>query len=95
MKSRQDQIVDDLTSKGEVYVHDLAKRFGVSVMTIRRDLVLLEKEGKLTRTYGGAVISNAGIIEFSFKEKEKDCKNSVKINRARYAHHIGYRNDNT
>lgn len=73
MKSRQDQILDYLTSEGGIFVHDIAERFGVSVMTIRRDLVLLEKEGKLTRTHGGAVISNAGIIEFSFKEKEKEC----------------------
>ncbi len=33
----------------------LAKRFRVSEMTIRRDLDLLAREGKLTRVHGGAI----------------------------------------
>jgi DeoR/GlpR family transcriptional regulator of sugar metabolism len=34
---------------------DLAQRFGVSEMTVRRDLTHLAREGKLTRVYGGAI----------------------------------------
>lgn len=34
---------------------ELAGRFGVSEMTIRRDLTLLEKQGFLLRTHGGGV----------------------------------------
>ena len=36
-------------------VVDLAQRFGVSEMTVRRDLSHLAREGKLTRVYGGAI----------------------------------------
>ena len=36
-------------------VRELAERFSVSQMTIRRDLDGLEKQGFLTRTHGGAV----------------------------------------
>jgi len=71
MNLRRAQILDCLAVDGEVSVQALADRFGVSVMTIRRDLVLLEHEGELTRTHGGAVLSKAGVIEFAFKEKEK------------------------
>lgn len=36
-------------------VSDLARRFRVSQMTVRRDLAQLARQGKLTRVHGGAV----------------------------------------
>jgi len=69
MNTRQTQIADLLTKYGEVFVRDLAKRLAVTTMTIRRDLDLLEGEGVLIRTHGGAVLSRAGIVEFAFQRK--------------------------
>jgi DeoR/GlpR family transcriptional regulator of sugar metabolism len=40
---------------GTTQVGQLAEAFGVSEMTVRRDLGDLEREGKLTRVHGGAV----------------------------------------
>ena len=40
---------------GTSHVADLAAAFGVSEMTVRRDLRDLEREGKLTRVHGGAI----------------------------------------
>jgi DeoR/GlpR family transcriptional regulator of sugar metabolism len=40
---------------GRSHVAELAEEFGVSDMTVRRDLRDLEREGKLTRVHGGAV----------------------------------------
>jgi len=42
---------------GTAHVGELAVAFGVSEMTVRRDLQALEREGKLTRVHGGAVVS--------------------------------------
>jgi DeoR/GlpR family transcriptional regulator of sugar metabolism len=42
---------------GTAHVAELATAFGVSEMTVRRDLRALEHEGKLTRVHGGAVVS--------------------------------------
>jgi DeoR/GlpR family transcriptional regulator of sugar metabolism len=42
---------------GTAHVGELASQFGVSEMTVRRDLQALEREGKLTRVHGGAVVS--------------------------------------
>ena len=67
---RHDQILEIVAREGEVSVDILATRFGVSVMTIRRDLAHLAHTGRLSRTHGGAVPSRAGVIEFSFHEKE-------------------------
>lgn len=71
MNTRQTAILELLSTNGEVAVQVLAERFGVSVMTIRRDLIALEDSGDLTRTHGGAILSKAGVIEFAFKEKER------------------------
>jgi len=46
-----------LKEKGQAQVHTLSNLLGVSEVTVRRDLVRLEKEGWLTRTHGGAVIN--------------------------------------
>ncbi len=36
--------------------HDLSDQLGISIATLRRDLNALEAEGKISRTYGGAVV---------------------------------------
>ena len=43
---------------GSVHVEQLSRDFGVSVATIRRDLDRLVQDGRVARTYGGAVIHN-------------------------------------
>lgn len=55
-KDRRQRILD-LVSSGEEDVDALAKRFGVSASTIRRDLAGLSQSGAITRTYGGAVLA--------------------------------------
>lgn len=54
-KQRQDQIVRALRTDGAGGVRVLAERLGVSEATIRRDLVQLHDQGRLTRVYGGAL----------------------------------------
>jgi DeoR/GlpR family transcriptional regulator of sugar metabolism len=44
---------------GTTQVGQLAEEFGVSEMTVRRDLDDLEREGRLTRVHGGAVGATA------------------------------------
>lgn len=53
---RQHQILLLLEQKGEVQLQQLKELFpDVSMMTLRRDLISLEADGHLIRTYGGAV----------------------------------------
>ena len=40
-------------------VGELSQHFGVSAMTIRRDLAIFEKQGVLTTTYGGAYLNQS------------------------------------
>lgn len=73
MNTRQTKILDMLNERGEVVVGELADQLGVTTMTIRRDLSTLEREGNVIRTHGGAVLSNAGIVEFAFKQQGERC----------------------
>lgn len=52
---RQAAIVGEISRVGSVTVSELAQQLAVSEMTVRRDLVELEKDGRLIRTHGGAV----------------------------------------
>jgi DeoR/GlpR family transcriptional regulator of sugar metabolism len=52
---RQARLIDLAKQRGFFLVSDIANELGVSEMTIRRDLVELESDGRLARTRGGAV----------------------------------------
>ena len=54
-KERRREIVSIVNSTGFATVEDLAKRFGVSVDSIRKDLKVLQKENLIRREYGGAL----------------------------------------
>ncbi|HEY3323891.1 MAG TPA: DeoR/GlpR family DNA-binding transcription regulator [Planctomycetota bacterium] len=54
---RQRQIENVLQLERKILVDDLSRRFGVSEVTIRKDLTDLEVRGVLLRTHGGAVIA--------------------------------------
>lgn len=55
---RQSQILRMVRDRGEVKVEELAKTFGISLMTVRRDLQFLEEQQLVTRFYGGATALN-------------------------------------
>ncbi len=55
LEERQAKILELLNSNGKVLVKELAEIFGVTEDSIRKDLSSLELDGKLKRTYGGAV----------------------------------------
>lgn len=53
--AREQAILDALRSSGHVSVNELAGNFGVSVVTVRKDLEALERRSLLRRVRGGAV----------------------------------------
>lgn len=55
-------------------VDELARRFDVSAQTVRRDLQELERQGLVTRTYGGAVVRAADPLgrERAFQAREDE-----------------------
>ncbi len=72
MNARHQQIIEQLRVQREVTVPALAAQFQVSSLTIRRDLDTLAREGLLTRTHGGAVLSQSSVIAFAFLDRAQD-----------------------
>ncbi|GAB3273835.1 DeoR/GlpR family DNA-binding transcription regulator [Sinomonas notoginsengisoli] len=58
-KARREEIYRLATTAGLTSVEELSQRFQVTASTIRRDLALLNEQGKLARTYGGALAIGA------------------------------------
>jgi len=52
--ARHQAIVDTVQRERVVRVSDLAQQLGVSLMTVRRDIELLEESGQVERIHGGA-----------------------------------------
>jgi DeoR family transcriptional regulator of aga operon len=57
---------------GSVKVAALEEEFGVSPMTARRDLLALEKAGRIQRTHGGAVLPGFAGHEDSFRRRMEE-----------------------
>lgn len=68
---RQSEILEVLEEQGEVSIPDLADEFGVSEMTIRRDLDRLDEVGRVRRTHGGAVPAERMVFEFDFAARRR------------------------
>lgn len=81
---RQQQILEDIEKNGAGSIVELSQKYGVSEMTVRRDLKILEEERYITRTHGGAVRANSSIIEPRYAAKQK-LHASSKASIARYA----------
>jgi DeoR/GlpR family transcriptional regulator of sugar metabolism len=54
-EQRRAAIAAEVRARGGVRVTDLVLRFGVSDMTVRRDLDALARDGLLEKVHGGAV----------------------------------------
>lgn len=66
---RRSLITQSVIENGRVLLTDLVARFAITEASIRRDLVILESQGKIKRVHGGA-ISVAGSSRFeSYSEK--------------------------
>lgn len=67
---RRREILARLAANGKVIVAELAKDFGVTEETIRRDLEKLDKEGLASKTYGGAVSKHNPAIDLPYNVRE-------------------------
>jgi DeoR family transcriptional regulator of aga operon/DeoR family fructose operon transcriptional repressor len=71
VRERQDRIARIVEERGRARVTDLAASFGVSVVTIRKDLLVLEDERRLVRTHGGAIAATRDRPELAFDIRDR------------------------
>ncbi|HCM9515949.1 DeoR/GlpR family DNA-binding transcription regulator [Enterobacter kobei] len=65
---RRNKIVDLVNAQGSVMVQDLSNLFGISEVTIRTDLRLLEEKSLVTRFHGGAAKPGSNLAESENQE---------------------------
>ena len=70
-RERQEHIARIVEEHGRARVADLATRFQVSAVTIRKDLFVLETEHRLVRAHGGAIAIDRSRAELSFDIRER------------------------
>ncbi len=70
-EKRQEIILELLREKRSITVAEIKDKLGISDSTIRRDLNALDREGKLTKVFGGAVALEAvpSVTELSVMQK--------------------------
>jgi DeoR/GlpR family transcriptional regulator of sugar metabolism len=75
---RREEILRLATDAGLTSVEDLAGLFQVTASTIRRDLARLSENGRLTRTYGGAIAIPSG-AELSLPQREQEALEAKRV----------------
>ena len=76
VEERQTNIKEYIDREKHVTVHELSQYFNVSPSTIRNDLTLLESEGLIHRTHGGAVSINSIRVSDEKRPSEREEANS-------------------
>ena len=70
---RYERIMKIIRERHSASVHYLAKTLYVSEPTVRRDLAVLEREGRLRRTYGGAILDQVINSQVPLSLRERSC----------------------
>ena len=68
---RRRELSDHVLAEGSVSASVLAERFGVSLMTIYRDIDELEREGILRKFRGGVTVQPSGVFESNVAFRKK------------------------
>ena len=68
-EERREEIIGIIQEKGKVKVSELSEKYGISEVSIRKDLEILEAEGHLSRVHGGAVGLNKLYVNMDLNER--------------------------
>ena len=76
---RHEDILKILKEREAASVHFLAKELFVSEPTVRRDLDILQKQGRVRRTFGGAVICELLNREVPLSLREREGRGALTL----------------
>lgn len=68
---RRERVRREVVDHGFARIEDLAETLAVSIMTVHRDLDVLESEGWLTKIRGGATANPAALVDAGVREREQ------------------------
>jgi len=76
---RRQKMLKDLGIYGYQPIAWFSKRYGVTSMTVHRDLNQLQERGRIKRTFGGAIIPKQPIYEIDVHNRENIASDEKKI----------------
>lgn len=83
MKEREKKILELLTEHERMDVSELSERLGVSQVTIRKDLIALEKRSVLRREHGYAILGHAddmnNRLSYHYEQKRRIAEAAAKL----------------
>ncbi len=68
---RQLELLEEVRRQGTASVESLARRFGVALQTVRRDLTRLEEAGLLTRFHGGVRLPDSTTENIGYRQRQQ------------------------
>ncbi|QGH36376.1 DeoR family transcriptional regulator [Gracilibacillus salitolerans] len=77
--SRRKKIIQILNEKKQLLVKDTSREFGVSEGTLRNDLKILEEEGFLVKTHGGAMLPEQYAPNLAFRSRVEQNQSEKKL----------------
>ncbi len=77
VNERHQKILDLVRENGEIRSEEIAQLFGISLMTVRRDLELLSQKSLIRRTHGGAATIDEYYNLRILSQEVSVCRNSL------------------
>ncbi|QET01149.1 MULTISPECIES: DeoR/GlpR family DNA-binding transcription regulator [Cupriavidus] len=70
LNPRQTALLEEVRSQGFASIDALARKFGVTLQTVRRDVNLLAENGMLTRFHGGVRMENSTTENIAYRQRQ-------------------------
>ncbi|REF02421.1 DeoR/GlpR family DNA-binding transcription regulator [Cupriavidus plantarum] len=83
LNPRQTALLDEVRNQGFASIDALARKFGVTLQTVRRDVNLLAENGMLTRFHGGVRMENSTTENIAYRQRQLlNAEGKARIGRA-------------
>ncbi|MGO4327906.1 DeoR/GlpR family DNA-binding transcription regulator [Cupriavidus sp. 2TAF22] len=70
LNPRQTALLEEVRSQGFASIDELARKFGVTLQTVRRDVNLLAENGMLARFHGGVRVDGSTVENIAYRQRQ-------------------------
>jgi DeoR family glycerol-3-phosphate regulon repressor len=83
LNPRQTALLEEVRNQGFASIEELARKFGVTLQTVRRDVNLLAENGMLARFHGGVRMDNSTTENIAYRQRQSlNAEGKARIGRA-------------
>jgi DeoR family glycerol-3-phosphate regulon repressor len=83
LNPRQTALLEEVRNQGFASIEELARKFGVTLQTVRRDVNLLAENGMLARFHGGVRMDHSTTENIAYRQRQSlNAEGKARIGRA-------------